>query len=168
MRALMRTKTVERTSVFPAECHEVFKKLQRLDTLQEVAWPYATFSPADGVTRGTWEEGATSSYRFRLFGLIPFGTHTIHVVRFDEAGGIYTQEGNEHVPVWNHEITLRELPGGVVRVHGSGRDRCRMENAARLPLGTLLLRASAAEVDQDARGPIAQLADIDGKPHRCR
>lgn len=108
----MRTKTVERTSVFPAECHEVFKKLQRLDTLQEVAWPYATFSPADGVTRGTWEEGATSSYRFRLFGLIPFGTHTIHVVRFDEAGGIYTQEGNEHVPVWNHEITLRELPGG--------------------------------------------------------
>ena len=33
-----------------------------------------------------WTVGSTSSYRFRLFGVIPFGTHTIHIVRFDQSG----------------------------------------------------------------------------------
>ena len=51
--------------------------------------------------------GSTSAYRFRLFGVIPFGTHTIHIVRFDP-DGISSCEGNEHVPVWNHDIQLIE------------------------------------------------------------
>ena len=51
---------------------------------------------------------STSAYRFRLFGAIPFGTHTIHIVRFDP-DGIGSREGNEHVPVWNHDIKLRPL-----------------------------------------------------------
>ena len=36
---------VTRSSVFPASCEEVFCRLQRLETLQRVAWPYATFEP---------------------------------------------------------------------------------------------------------------------------
>ena len=55
-----------------------------------------------------WEEGAESSYRFRLFGIIPFGTHTIRIIRFSP-DGISSREGNEHVPVWNHDITLVSL-----------------------------------------------------------
>ena len=43
--------------------------------------------------------------RFCLFGVIPFGTHTIHIVRFDPEGGS-SREGNEYVPVWNHDITM--------------------------------------------------------------
>ena len=98
---------VQRTSVFPAGQDAVFQKLKQLGTLQTIAAPYASFEPpGDGVC--TWEVGSTSTYRFRLFGCIPFGTHTIHIVRFDP-DGIRSREGNEHVPVWNHDIKLRPL-----------------------------------------------------------
>ena len=97
---------VQKTSVFPADRDSVFQKLQQLETLQIIAKPYAAFEPI-GETVSTWEVGSTSSYRFRLFGVIPFGTHTIHIVRFDP-DGVSSREGNEHVPVWNHDIQLIE------------------------------------------------------------
>ena len=63
----------------------------------------------------SWEVGSISRFKFRLFGIIPFGIHTIHVIRFGVDDGIYTHEGNEHVPTWNHEIILEELPGNRCR-----------------------------------------------------
>ena len=98
---------VRKSSVFPAPQDAVFRKLQRLETLQYIAAPYATFSPV-GSAAAVWTAGSTSSYRFRLFSLIPFGTHTIHIVRFDP-DEICSREGNAHVPVWNHDITLVKI-----------------------------------------------------------
>ena len=98
---------VQRTSIFPVDRDRVFQKLRQLSTLQAVAAPYATFEPVMDAPPA-WEVGGTSSYRLRMFGLIPFGTHTIHIVRFDP-DGISSREGNEHVPVWNHDIKLRPL-----------------------------------------------------------
>lgn len=98
---------VQKTSLFPASKETVFCKLQQLKTLQYIAWPFAGFEPI-GKTVSTWEVGSTSAYRFRLFGVIPFGTHTIHIVRFDP-DGISSCEENEHVPVWNHDITLKAV-----------------------------------------------------------
>ena len=97
---------VQKTSLFPASKETVFRKLQQLETLQMIAKPYATFEPV-GETVSTWEVGSTSAYRFRLFGLIPYGTHTIHILRFDP-DGVSSREKNAHVPVWNHEISLVE------------------------------------------------------------
>jgi len=71
-----------------------------------IAKPFATFEPV-GETVSTWEVGSTSAYRFRLFSLIPYGTHTIHILRFDP-DGVSSREKNAHVPVWNHEISLVE------------------------------------------------------------
>ncbi|WP_036574609.1 hypothetical protein [Olsenella uli] len=105
----MKTRTVEKTSVFPSSRKAVFQKLQQLSTLQQVAYPYATFESVDGKGEMEWEAGADYAFRFRLLGFIPFGTHRIHVARFSEEDGIYTNEGNEHVPIWKHEITLRDL-----------------------------------------------------------
>lgn len=98
---------VQRTSVFPAPREAVLRKLQQLETLQYIASPYATFEPI-GNSAHVWSVGCISSYRFRLFGFIPYGTHTIHIVRFDQEG-ISSREGYEHVPVWNHDIQLVEL-----------------------------------------------------------
>ena len=58
-----------------------------------------------GETVSLWTVGNTSSCRFRLVGVIPFGVHTIHIVRFDRSG-VSGREGNEHVPVWNHDIIV--------------------------------------------------------------
>lgn len=97
---------VMRSSVFPAARETVFEKLQKLETLQYIAQPYATFEPV-GAAKLVWEVGSTPAYRFRLFGVIPFGTHSIHIVRFDP-DGISSREENEHVPVWNHDNQLIE------------------------------------------------------------
>ena len=98
---------VQKTSVFPAGRDAVFQKLQKLETLQYIAWPFATFEPVGNAVL-TWTVGSTFSYRFRLFGVIPFGTHTIHIVRFDPES-IRSREANEHVPVWNHDIIMEPV-----------------------------------------------------------
>ena len=104
---------VQKTSVFPAGRDAVFQKLLQLETLQYIAEPYAAFEPTDRTVH-TWTVGSTSSYRFRLFGVIPFGTHTIHIERFDPEG-ISSREKNEHVPVWNHDITLEQADANYTR-----------------------------------------------------
>ena len=100
--------TVRKTSVFPAPREEVLSRLQRLETLQYIAAPYATFVPVENSSGFVWKTGAVSSYRFRLFGIIPFGVHTIRIERFD-ADGIQSRESNSHVPVWDHLITLKDM-----------------------------------------------------------
>ncbi|MGN0667556.1 MAG: hypothetical protein ACI4KF_13685 [Huintestinicola sp.] len=101
--------TVKKASVFPASKEVIFEKLQKLKSLQYIAYPYATFTPMDGIDELIWEEDSTSSFKFKMFGVIPFGIHTINVVRFGRDEGIYTIEGNKYVPVWNHEIILEEI-----------------------------------------------------------
>ncbi|QUA51921.1 hypothetical protein [Aristaeella lactis] len=98
---------VRKTSVFPAGQELVYSKLQELKTLQYIAAPYAAFEPVGAVTP-VWNAGGVSSYRFRLFCLIPFGIHTIRVIRVDPQG-ISSRESNAHVPVWNHDIVLKKL-----------------------------------------------------------
>lgn len=100
---------VKRTAILPASRAAVFQKLQQPETLRYIAKPFATFEPV-GEPVQKWTAGSTSAYRFCLFGVIPFGTHTIHIVRFDQ-DGVSSREGNEHVPVWNHEIKLIKLDG---------------------------------------------------------
>ena len=87
---------------------EVLSRLQRLETLQYIAAPYATFAPVSETAGFRWEAGASSEYRFKLFGIIPFGIHTIRIERFDH-DGIQSREHNRHVPVWDHLITLKDL-----------------------------------------------------------
>ncbi len=100
---------VRKSSVFPASREVVFEKLRKLETLQYIAKPYVVFEPI-GATEPVWTVGSTSAYSFRLFGVIPFGTHTIHIVGFD-LEGVSSREGNKHVPMWNHDITMAPLDG---------------------------------------------------------
>lgn len=47
-----------------------------------------------------------------MFCILPFGTHTIHVIDFKK-DGIYTNESNTFVPVWNHRIELKDNGNGT-------------------------------------------------------
>lgn len=105
----MKNKVIEKTSVFPATKEVVFEKLKELKTLQYVAKPYATFTPEPGCEEMIWEENAVFSFQFKLFGLIPFGAHVIKVITFNADDGIFTNEHNTHVPIWNHRIILQTL-----------------------------------------------------------
>lgn len=101
--------TVKKSSVFPAAKDEIFRRLQKLKTLQYIAHPYATFKSVDDSEELTWQEDSAFAFHFKLFALIPFGVHTIKVIQFDIEKGIYTQEGNKHIPVWNHKIILEKI-----------------------------------------------------------
>ena len=101
--------TVKKSSVFPAAKDEIFRRLQKLKTLQYIAHPYATFKSVDDTEELTWQEDSAFAFHFKLFALVPFGVHTIKVIQFDKEKGIYTQEGNKHVPVWNHKIILEKI-----------------------------------------------------------
>lgn len=101
--------TVKKSSVFPAAKDEIFRRLQKLKTLQYIAHPYATFKSVDDTEELIWQEDSAFAFHFKLFALIPFGVHTIKVIQFDIEKGIYTQEGNKHVPVWNHKIILEKI-----------------------------------------------------------
>ena len=101
---------VHKTSTFPASRKKVFHYIQKLKTLQYVAWPFATFEPV-GESNPVWKPGSVSSYRFKLFGLIPFGTHTIRIETFTE-DLIQSRERNTLVPTWDHRIDLKVVDGG--------------------------------------------------------
>ena len=114
---------VQKTSVFPSSRDRIFQKLRQLETLQYIARPYASFEPV-GEGAPVWEAGSTSSYHFRLFCFIPFGTHTIHIVSFDP-DLVRSREKNEHVPVWNHDITMEVI----------GKDRTRYTDRVEIQAG---------------------------------
>lgn len=106
----MKKKTVIKTSVFPARKEVIWEKLQHLQTLQYIAYPYATFKPIDGNASLVWKQGEEFMFRFKLFGIIPFGMHEIKVTQFDkETYTIYTNEANTYVPIWNHRIYLKHI-----------------------------------------------------------
>jgi len=111
----MNNRVISKTSIFPASKQVVFGKIQKLSTLQHIAFPYATFKPLNGSDDFIWKPGHRFDFRFRLFGVIPFGVHTINVIEFDENTGIYTREGNPHVPVWNHRIIIEPIDSSSVR-----------------------------------------------------
>ena len=98
--------TVKKNSIFPANRNEVFQQLQKIETLQFVAAPFASFKPVNDEQALVWEEGTEASFYFKLFSFIPFAVHTIKIEKFDENSGIVSKESNRYVPVWNHHISL--------------------------------------------------------------
>lgn len=110
----MQSKTVIKTSRFPASERNVFNKLKSIQTLQYIASPYATFTPLTESDDFNWKAGETFSFQLKLFGVIPFGIHTIKVIDFnEEAYRIHTTESNAYVPIWNHSIVLKPLGDGA-------------------------------------------------------
>jgi hypothetical protein len=133
---------VQKTSVFPASRKTIFENLLKLETLQYIAFPYATFTPLDVDFSFKWGVGTTSSYKFKLFGFLPMGTHTIRIERFDEKTGVSSKEGNKFVPVWNH-----------------------VENFFCVALGKCVLRSPATQIEK-AVNRVKQLADYCKCPSR--
>lgn len=108
----MKTKTVYKQSTFPADIDKVFNLLTDLKTLQYIASPYASFKAIGEERDIIWKEGQAFSFKFKMFCIIPYGIHTIKVIDFKK-DGIYTNESNTHVPIWNHRIELVDNGNGT-------------------------------------------------------
>ena len=108
----MKTMTVLKRCLLSADRAAIFARLQELKTLQYIAAPYASFETIDTAEEIIWAPGRTYAFRFRMFCVIPYGVHTIHVLDFSP-DAIYTHERNTHVPVWNHRIRLKDNGDGT-------------------------------------------------------
>lgn len=109
---IMKTKVVYVKSTFPSDIDSVFKLLTDVKTLQYIASPYASFKIIGEDKELVWKEGQTFSFLFKMFCFIPYGTHTIKVINFNK-DGIYTNESNTNVPIWNHRIKLIDNGNGT-------------------------------------------------------
>lgn len=113
---MQKTKTVTVTSVFPAVTDTIWKHLVKVETLQYIAAPFASFKPLTSDDALVWKEGTTAKYRLRVFNLLTMGIQTIQVRQFDQAAGcVCTEESNRVVPLWNHTITLQPLRANTVQ-----------------------------------------------------
>ncbi len=108
------SKTVIKTSVFNTDIEKFFSLIQKLDTLQYIAKPYATFKSMNNENDLIWETGKTFSFKFKVFGCISLGIHTIKVREFNR-DGIYTNESNRFCPVWNHRIIIEKIDETHIR-----------------------------------------------------
>ncbi|UTY31983.1 hypothetical protein [Treponema putidum] len=104
------SKFICKSSIFPVNANVIWEKLQSLESLQYVAAPFAAFKLIDGEKNIQWECGKTFRLNFKLFGVIPFGIHSIYICTLDkETLTIYSNENNPHVPIWNHRIQLEPI-----------------------------------------------------------
>ena len=76
-------RTLVQSTLFNASIDKIWERLQELQTLQYIASPYATFKVINNSTELIWKAGQTFYFKFKLFGFISLGTHTIHIIQFD-------------------------------------------------------------------------------------
>ncbi len=103
---------VRESKVFPAEKEIIFELLQSVETLQIITSPFIAFEPVEKEQEMIWQVGKRFKFKAKLCGFIPFGIHTIKLLEFDKDKGIYSNETNTYVPVWNHRILLNDLADG--------------------------------------------------------
>lgn len=107
---MTKTKIVSISSVFPASPEQIWSQLVKVETLQYIAAPYASFRPVNSDESMTWQKGAVSRFYLRIFGFISAGVHEIRVKEFNKTTyTIQTVESNKTVPVWKHKIVLKPI-----------------------------------------------------------
>ncbi len=111
----VKSMTVRESKIFPASKDKVYEILKNFDILKKITYPYISFEPINNSEDLEWKVGETFVFKAKLLTVIPFGTHTIHVLEFDKDKRIYTNEVNTYVPVWNHEVRLEELADGATK-----------------------------------------------------
>lgn len=95
---------------------ELWQKLSQPESLQFVASPLLTFTPLEpAVLDREWEVGRDYPLQLYFLRFIPLGRHKIKLVRIDrEQNRISSRERGLLAPVWNHEISFREIEPGWV------------------------------------------------------
>lgn len=104
------------TTTLNSNIHEVWQRIQNVDTLVKICKPMARFTPYNGEMPTNW--GIDRSYDFNLYFhcILPVGKHTIRIESMNEqTHEIQSREYNTLVPIWNHLIKIESVDGKSVR-----------------------------------------------------
>ncbi|MBI5668265.1 MAG: hypothetical protein HZC41_09685 [Chloroflexi bacterium] len=98
----------------------VWEAVKQVDTLLYITRGLLGFNPTASNTTpfhgARWHTGDTVEARLWLFNRIPLWTHTLRIVRIDEAAWeIESRERGGVVTQWNHLIRVEHLPDGRAR-----------------------------------------------------
>ncbi len=99
--------------ILPAKKDEVFELLKSFEILKEIAAPYMYFEPINNSENIIWKAGETFDFRVKFLNFIPSGIQKVKVIEFDKDSRIYTNEVNDSIPIWNHQIILKDLGDGT-------------------------------------------------------
>jgi hypothetical protein len=105
----MNALTLTRTIDLAAPASVVWDAVRTPAAFRTVTRGLLRYPPADRRT-AAWREGETVSGRLWLFGVLPFGRHTIRFARVDPAQ--LTLTSHEHgglIRSWVHDIVLEPL-----------------------------------------------------------
>lgn len=104
-------------SLLPCFQETVWEEVQKVELLQEVAYPLLTFQVQDGETLpDQWVEGDSFTLDMRAFQAIPLGPHTLTIERVDpDAYEIQTREHSELIQRWDHHIRVEYVAEDLTR-----------------------------------------------------
>ncbi len=101
-------------SILDCPPEKVWDEVQTSAVFLKIIRPLAKVVPVDPPTfPPRWQEGATLRCKTYLFGLIPLGTHTLHLERIDpEAREIQSREHDPLIDKWDHLVRVQATDDG--------------------------------------------------------
>ena len=99
-------------SELPISLKDAWTEVQKSSLLEFVAKGMITFKPLGGKFLDTWEEKMKVKTKMLLWGFIPFGgMHLLEFAKIDEENKVLlTHESDQFAKIWNHKISMEELP----------------------------------------------------------
>lgn len=99
-------------SEIPIDIDTAWLKVQTSALLNFIAKDKVKFKPTGGHFPERWKEGDTVSTKIYIYGFVPFGgLHSLYFEKIDNENKILqTREWDNSAKVWNHKISLKELP----------------------------------------------------------
>ncbi len=108
---------VQIESLLPCFRETVWEEVQKVELLQEVAYPVLTFRARAGeVLPLTWQEGDSLTVELLAFHSIALGEHTLTIERMDaQAHEIQTREHSHLLRRWDHRIRVEYVAEDLTR-----------------------------------------------------
>lgn len=104
------------TTTLNGNVHEVWQRIQNVDTLVEICKPMARFTPHNGEMPTSWIIDRGYDFNLYFHCILPMGKHTIRIESMNEqTHEIQSREYNTLVPVWNHLVKIEPVDDKSVR-----------------------------------------------------
>jgi hypothetical protein len=101
---------VDVSTVLNCSASKAWDEVQKSALLRRVAWPLVRFVPSGAPFPDYWTEGLTVHCKPFVFGVIPFGVHTMHMEKVDQRNHeIHSREHDALIARWDHRISIQPL-----------------------------------------------------------
>ena len=103
--------TVRLSTLLSASADDVWERLLQKETFLQIIRGWLTVKNSHTWPATLFRPASTFVMQIRPFGIGPVSTHTVNVIRVDQAAKeIETEEKGQLVNAWNHKVRVETLP----------------------------------------------------------